>query len=106
MPHLNVASFCRSFCKGEKEIKTFFEKKNINFERQKIFVDLKDVFYLSYDFYLPDYNLLIEYNGSQHYKWNKKFQKTLHDFHKQLYHDWLKRKYAKKNNFKLLVIPY
>ena len=57
-------------------------------------------------FLLPKYNVLIEYNGNQHYSFNSYFHKTLHDFHKQKHHDWLKRKYAISNNFKLISIPY
>ena len=97
------------FCKesiGEKSIRLFCEKNEIIVEQQKTFKNLKDDFYLSYDFYIPSKNLLIEYNGKQHYKWNKTFQKSLHDFHKQLHHDWLKRRYARDNNINLLVIPY
>jgi len=91
---------------GEDKIINYFKNNNILFERNKSFKELKDVNKLSYDFYLPDYNLLIEYNGIQHYKWIKYFQKTIHSFHKQKHHDWLKRKYAKSNNIKLLTIPY
>ena len=50
--------------------------------------------------------MLIEYNGIQHYEFKPYFHKTLHDFHKQLHHDWLKRKYARKNNIKLMVVSY
>lgn len=76
------------------------------FEREKSFDDLKDVGKLSYDFFIQDKKILIECNGIQHYVWQKSLQKTEHDFHKQLHHDWLKRKYANKNGYKLIVIPY
>ena len=97
------------FCKesrGEKEIRYILEKKKINFIQHKTFDNLKDASNLNYDFYLPDYNLLIEYNGIQHYKFNKYFYKSLHSFHKQKHHDWLKRKYSKDNKINLLVISY
>lgn len=43
-------------------------------------------------------------NGIQHYKNISFFYKTEHDWHRQLHHDWMKRKYARKNNIKLLII--
>ena len=51
--------------KGEKKIIDFLQKNFISFESEKIFEwsNLR-----RYDFYLPDFNLLIEYNGIQHYK--------------------------------------
>lgn len=96
------------FCfvsKGENYIKEYLLRNNILYKQQKTFKGLKDVHPLRYDFYLPDYNLLIEYNGGQHYKsvnyfgGNKKF--TI-----QQKHDSLKEKYAKEHNIKLLIIPY
>lgn len=95
-----------NFSLGENNLKEFLKENNIKFEEQKKFSNLKDKTYLSYDFYIPSKNLLVEYNGIQHYKFNKFFHKDLHCFHKQLHHDWLKRKYAKDNNINLLVIPY
>lgn len=61
---------------------------------------------LSYDFYIESENLLIEFNGGQHYEFISYFHKTLHDFHRQKHHDWMKRKYAIKNGYKLISIPY
>ena len=92
--------------KGEKELKKFLEEKGIAFIQNKTFDDLKDDRLLSYDFYIEEKNLLIEYNGIQHYSYNNYFYKNLHDWHRQLHHDWLKRKYATKNNINLLIIPY
>jgi len=75
------------------------------FESQKKFNDLKDKSYLKYDFYLPEKNTLIEFNGKQHYK-EIAFFGGRKKFLKQKHHDWLKRKYAIKNNIKLLIIKY
>lgn len=58
---------------------------------------------LRYDFYLPDHNLLIEYDGKQHDKWIEGWI-TEENFVKQQYHDKLKNKYAKNNNIKLIRI--
>ena len=91
--------------KGEKLIKSILLEKNVIFETQKKFSDLRDVLPLSYDFYIPSKKLLIEYNGEQHYNY-KSFNKNYNDFLLQKHHDWLKRKYALKNNYNLLIINY
>lgn len=72
---------------------------------QYSFKDCKDVNPLPFDFYIPSKNLLIEYQGEQHYFPCKKFggYKT---FLKQKHHDWLKRKYCINNKLNLLTIPY
>lgn len=61
---------------------------------------------LSYDFYLPNYNLLIECQGIQHEKFTKGFHESKKDFEKQLEHDRRKREYAKEHNINLLEIWY
>lgn len=105
--HLSQKQGC-PFCKeskGEKIIYSFLVKNNISFVFQKTFDNLKDISKLSYDFYLPNYNLLIEYNGIQHYKPIKKFGgENYFDIQKK--HDLLKKEYAEKNNINLLIISY
>ena len=92
--------------KGEMRIAAFLKNNNIKFIPQKTFDNLKDFKNLSYDFYIKKYNLLIEYNGGQHYEFTPFFHKDLHDFHRQLHHDWLKRKYARDKKIDLLIIPF
>ena len=94
---------CKS-SKGEITIRKYLKKRNILFEEQKKFDNLKDIKQLSYDFYIPEKNLLIEFNGEQHYR--KCFNRDLHKWHRQKHHDWLKRKFARDNHFNLLVIKY
>ena len=59
---------------------------------------------LSYDFYLPEYNLLIEYQGEFHD--GTAYQQTKEEFEKQQEHDRRKKEYAEYNNIKLLEIWY
>lgn len=110
--HLNQANigvFCRKCNSSQLEIKTknVLEKHNIKYEIQIKYEDLLGLGNgnLSYDFYLPDYNLLIECQGIQHESWRKNWI-TKEDFEKQLEHDRRKREYAKKNNIDLLEIWY
>ena len=91
---------------GEKYIRTYLDKNNIKYIPQKKFRDLKDKTYLSYDFYLPDSNILIEYQGIQHYESVSFNGKDSTDIEKQQEHDNLKRKYAKENGYKLIEISY
>ena len=76
--------------KGENKVKNILKENNVFFEEQKTFPDLKDKRKLSYDFYIPSKNLLIEYNGEQHYKSIKHFGGRKR-FLLQRHHDWLKR---------------
>lgn len=91
----------------ERETKNILEKYNVFFKQEKTFknlIGLKNGL-LSYDFYLPDYNLLIECQGIQHKEWQKTWM-SKKDFEKQLEHDERKRNYAKENNINLLEIWY
>ena len=90
---------------GEKFIRNYLEENHIKYVSQKKFKDLKDKTYLSYDFYLPDYNMLIEYQGIQHYQTNDYFGGK-ERLNKQQYHDKLKKDYAKNNGYKLLELHY
>lgn len=60
---------------------------------------------LSYDFYLKDYDLLIEIQGLQHYKPVELFGGE-EQFKIQQEHDKRKREYAKSHNIELLEIWY
>ena len=53
---------------GEEEIALILNNNNILFQAQKKFIGCKNKRLLSFDFYLPDYNLAIEYDGLQHYQ--------------------------------------
>jgi hypothetical protein len=92
--------------KGEKRVKKYLESSNINFIQQIIFDDLIGLGSgnLSYDFYLPDYHLLIEYQGQFHD--GTAFQQTEEEFKYQQEHDRRKSEYAIKNNIRLLEIWY
>ena len=92
---------------GEIFIRNYLDKNNIEYIPQKRFHDLKDKTYLSYDFYLPEYNTLIEYQGIQHYESiNFKGNGKYSNLEKQQKHDKLKREYAKDNGYKLLELKY
>lgn len=61
---------------------------------------------LEYDILIKNKNILIEYNGAQHYKFVKLFHKTEKRFIAQQKRDVLKEELANENNFKLIVIKF
>ena len=63
-----------------------------------------------YDFYLPEYNLFIEYDGEQHYIPPKycgdNIEANQKILEKTQQHDKIKNQYCEENNIELLRIPY
>ena len=96
---------CTITSKGEVIIEKYLIKNSIKHFRQKCFADCKYINLLKFDFYLPDYNMCIEYQGLQHYEPVKYFggQK---EFEYRQKCDQIKREYCKKNNIVLLEIKY
>lgn len=93
--------------KGERRIQKFLTENKINNVYTKEYDDLrgKRNICFSYDFYLPDYNLLIEYQGGQHEYPVERFGGE-EKFERQKEIDNLKREYAKSHNVELLEIWY
>lgn len=58
------------------------------------------------DFYLPDYNTIIEFNGIQHYKRIPYSHKTEEDFQIQVERDKRLKQYCRKHGVKLITIKY
>jgi hypothetical protein len=54
--------------KGEIKVRQILKDLNIKYTQQKTFDELKDISLLKCDFYLPQYNSIIEFNGRQHYE--------------------------------------
>lgn len=62
--------------------------------------------YLLADFYLPDYNMIIEMNGLQHYQEVQHFHTKGWTFEDQQIRDQTLRAYCKGHNVSLLEIKY
>lgn len=88
--------------KGERRIRLFLESNNIQFQQRKSFKDCKDIKPLPFDFFLPDRNLIIEFDGQHHFYpvWGFK-----HYFN-TVKHDLKKNDYCNKHNIQILRIPY
>lgn len=91
--------------KGETIITKILDTFNIKYEYQKTFPDLRDTQPLSYDFYIPDQNILIEYQGIQHYEPVDYFGGEA-KLKLQQKHDKMKADYAKNNGYSLIAVPY
>ncbi|MGL5649253.1 MAG: zinc-ribbon domain-containing protein [Clostridium sp.] len=106
---VNNGHWCRSCSssKAEKRIYDLLILHNIGFIKEKVFKDLIGVGggYLRYDFYIPSKNMLIEYNGTQHYIKNK-FMMKKNDFDVLQSNDSLKIQYAKEKQINITIIPY
>lgn len=87
---------------GEKTIMKFLEDNKINYIPQKTFAPLNKSKY-RFDFFIPEINLAIEYQGEQHFRDNGFFRDELNVIQKR---DLIKREYCKNNNIELLEISY
>ena len=110
--HLNGegCQLCRS-SKGETMIRNWLIKNKIEFEEQKRFDDCKDKRKLPFDFYIPKYNLCLEFDGMQHFiphDFNSKMteEQKLENLKRLQFRDKIKTNYCKNNNINLLRIRY
>lgn len=92
--------------RGQKIIIQLFLNNNIPFKTEKCFdtCRFKDTNKLArFDFYIPNRNYLIEYDGEQHYVgWHNDED----DLFKNITHDEYKNQWCKENNIPLIRIPY
>ena len=97
---LSLSCGC-SMSKGERAIIKILYEQEINFIYQKTYPDLKSDknYFLRFDFYLPEYNCIIEYQGQQHYLTDDKFNESNKRYK-------IKKQYCQNNNIKLIEIPY
>ena len=94
-----------SSSKGEERIDKILNENRIEFKRQYKFKDCKVHKELPFDFYLSRYNCCIEFDGRQHYEIVSAFG-GVNAFIDTKIRDTIKTEYCKKNNIKLIRIPY
>lgn len=97
-------SICRESL-GERIVSKYLSNKKIKFIRQKRFKDCRFQRPLPFDFYLPDYNTCIEFDGEQHFN---KFRFELDESRliKTKKRDIIKNNFCEKNNINLLRIKF
>ncbi len=91
--------------KGEQLISNILENNKIKYIRQKTFDDCRNIKKLKFDFYLPDYNTCIEFDGEQHFV-KFRFEKDDNKLRIRQKLDNIKNNYCLKNNIYLCRIRY
>lgn len=92
--------------RGEELLSKLFSQMNIEFIPQKTFDDCRNSetgCKLYFDFYLPDYNYCIEYDGIQHFE---KTRWSHDDFEERKIRDNIKNTYCDNNGIKLVRLTF
>lgn len=109
-----LPKWCR-ICKksiGEKEVESILISLDVYYEREKVFDTLKYRDFLRFDFYIPEYSLLIEFDGYSHFPSTRRegspmeYAYCTYKLKEQLERDQLKNEWSKLNKKSLLRIPF
>ena len=96
--------------RGERAITKYLTKNNIPYKYGFRIPDLKDKQSLHFDFWLPQYQTAIEYDGQQHYMpvnfGGIDQEQAEYHFNKTVKHDQMKNQYCKDHDINLIRIPY
>jgi hypothetical protein len=105
--HLNRNQGCpRCYnSKGENIISNLLDISHINYKREYKFLNT-DISNYRYDFYIISQNIVIEYHGIQHYKFNVHFHRNIDNYMKYWYRDIIKKEYCLNNNINYIEISY
>lgn len=90
--------------KGELRLIEILDKHDIDFKDEYKLPEVGDNY--RYDFYLPDYRILIEFHGKQHYKHIPFFHKSEDEFLARKNTDDIKKYSARMFKYKLLEFNY
>lgn len=88
--------------KGEMKIEKFLKENNVRYEKEKRF-DFN--FRSPFDFFLPEYNVLIEFQGEQHFR-SVSYFGGAKSFERQKANDENKRRFCQERGYILIAIPY
>lgn len=91
--------------KGEKKIAKILDEMNIPYFKQYRFDECRYKNPLPFDFYLPQHDICIEYDGELHYESIEHFGGD-NKLEETQIRDKIKTKYCKKHKIKLIRIPY
>jgi hypothetical protein len=100
-----------NFSKGEVAVENILTEKHVDYFAQQCFLDCKMKRKpMTFDFYIPSKNIVIEFQGEQHYRpidfagrgseWAEKMYKE------NIARDNFKREYCKARGIKMVEIPY
>jgi len=96
--------------RGERRIMKHLDAMGLPYKKEHSFVDCKDEHVLLFDIYIPSKNMVVEYDGEQHF-YPVKFGGSDDDKAEKRYlitveHDKIKNNYCAKNGIRVLRIPY
>ena len=116
-PHSHLQGSGCPWCsesKGEKLLEKILNEKNIKYVKFKEYNDCisiksktgltKRCYKLKFDFYLPENNTLVEFDGTYHF--NEKIHRKPQGYINQVLNDREKNGYTKLNGIKLIRIGY
>jgi hypothetical protein len=101
-PYCNIS-------KGEDEIEKYLIKNNIEYIREHKFdkcFNPETYKKLPFDFFIPKHNLVIEYQGEQHYKKTGYFEQRAGGLEGLQYRDKIKKEFCIQSNISYIEIPY
>lgn len=102
--HETSCTYCNA-SNGEQKIMDALDELKLEYEFQYK-AGCKDQQEMPYDVYVPYYDLLIEYQGEQHYHIINGLFGGRKKFYTRVRHDYMKKVYARNNDYQLLCIPY
>ena len=89
----------------EYKVKCYLDDNGVKYEMQKRFPKCKKKRCLPFDFYLTDYNYVIEVNGKQHY-YDEHDMFTSRTLEEQQEYDRYKKQFCIDNNIGYLELPF
>lgn len=90
---------------GEQLVGDYLNQRGIEYTSQAK-IGCIDKAELPFDFLLPSYNILIEYQGKQHYQPPKNYFGGRKKYYLRHEHDYIKAKFSHDNSYILVSIPY
>ena len=94
---------------GEKSVKNALDRLGINYI-QEVMVNLNkydpEIYWSRFDFYVPAYKAVIEFDGKQHRQYDKKYHKTMWHYVHQKKRDKAEKACCEAVKVKLIRIQY
>ena len=105
-----ISCGCIKVSKGQKIIENWLNKYNITYTKEETFNKSQELRtnkynYLRFDIYVPSNNLIIEFDGIQHF-YPIEFWGGMEALNKTIQHDKRKNEWAKNHNINLIRFNY
>lgn len=98
-------SSCGKLSIGEERVSKYLTNKGIEYEKQKTFDGCFYTNKMQFDFYIPEKNVCIEYDGKQHFEPIEYFG-GVNSYKEQIIKDEIKNSFCAERGIKLIRIPY